>query len=389
MNLNTSSLPTERFDSNLVSFIDLMRGIAAFMVLTTHAFDLSVGDAYGSPAESPDSWRLARAALGNGVFWVWFFFVISGMCIHQSIARSMETGTFRWKSYIIARITRIYPLFLLGLTLAVIAWWLGEDWAGDAPQKVWPQFFASLLNLQIFTTTFPAFQSSWSLSCEVVYYAMWPVLLLLFKRRTTQTAFIAITLSLLAILAIAIGRHYSAKMGTSAAIGGLFTTLVLFPVWVGGAWIGTHWRRYAAQITDRLWYTSILICFLADGLFVVLRYRMYHGWAEDMTAWVAAPGLLIFLAGSSRIKWAQSEQCKRLSEWLGRFSYPCYILHMQILLILHHFTLQWLPKSITGNPLLHFGFLFLPVLSLLAVAGPWLETRIMAWRSRLMIQLPR
>ena len=68
-----------------------------------------------------------------------------------------------------SRITRLYPLFLIGLALAVVAWSQGLDFAVDEVNaKPWRQLGASLFNLR-FTTPFPAFGPSWSLSCEVLY----------------------------------------------------------------------------------------------------------------------------------------------------------------------------------------------------------------------------
>ena len=75
--------------------------------------------------------------------------------------------------------------------------------------------------------------------------------------------------------------------------------------------------------------------------------------------------LVAFFAGAHHLTLSKRPAWKPVSEWLGRLSYPCYILHMQLLLILHHFTLQWLPKSITSRPLLYLPFLLLPVFALL------------------------
>lgn len=382
MNSTLLTARTERFDEDTVLLIDLMRGIAALMVLFTHAFDLSVVDAFGWNIEkNPPIWHFARASIGNGSCWVWCFFVISGMCIHQSIARSIESGSFRWRSYALARATRIYPLFLIGLVLAVVAFELHEDWAEIGPPKPWPQFISSLFSLQIFTSTFPSFGTSWSLSCEALYYAAWPMLLLFFKGKSTRAAYVASAFSFLTLVVIFVAWQYSKRLSTSTAVDGLWTVMTLFPIWVAGAWLGAHWREVGARVTLRLWHTSFLLCVLSELLFIVLKYRLYPSWTLHMLAWTAAPGLLIFFAGAHHLGLSQRPAWKPFCAWLGNLSYPSYILHMQLLLIVHHFTLQWLPKSITGQPFVYLFFLLVPVLGALLVVGPWLESRIMSWRA--------
>lgn len=378
---------TERFDDDLVLFIDLLRGIAAILVMFGHALDLSTATTFSWDLHAnPPFWCFIRSSIGNGVFWVWCFFIVSGMCIHQSIARSVESGTFRWRSYIVARITRIYPLFSLGLALALIAWKLPEDWGEIASRNShpWPQLGASLFSLQIFTSPFPAFETSWSLSCEMVYYAVWPILLLTFRGNGSRAAMFAVVASCLTLVAIAIAWHFSKRLNTSAALDGLWTTVILFPLWAGGGWLGANWKVVGERMTNRIWVASILICVAAEVLIVVFKFHVYPGWALNIPAWVAAPGLLLFIGGSSRFKLSQRPRLKPVCDWLGKFSYPCYILHMQLLLILHHFMFPLLPNSISGHPFIYVFCLFIPLLGFMAFFGPWIETRIMTWRSQIL-----
>lgn len=378
---------TDRFDDDMILFIDLLRGLAAIMVMFGHALDLSTASTYSWDLhQNPPFWCLIRSSIGNGIFWVWCFFIISGMCIHQSIARSVESQTFRWRHYIVARLTRIYPLFLLGIVLAYFAWILPEDWGNLASRNThpWPQLGASFLCLQIFTTPFPAFETSWSLSCEVLYYAIWPILLLFFKGNGSRAAFCAVACSCLVLIAIAAAWRVSERLSSSAAMDGLWTTVILFPLWASGAWLGANWKSILQRMTKRLWIVSIFICVLAEILFVVFKYHVYPGWALNIPALVAAPGLLLFLGGSSQFKLSQKPSWKPICKWLGKFSYPCYILHMQLLLIFHHFLIEWLPTSLTSHPFIYALCLMLLLFFVLALIGPRMESQIMSWRSQIL-----
>jgi membrane-bound acyltransferase YfiQ involved in biofilm formation len=185
-------------------------------------------------------------------------------------------------------------------------------------------------------------------------------------------------------MAIATAWHFSERLSTSAALDGLWTTAILFPLWTGGAWLGANWRSVSESMTTRLWVFAILICLLAESLFVLLKFFIYPSWLLNFPAWVAAPGLLLFMGGASHFKLSQKPNWKPICESLGRFSFPCYILHMQLLLIFHHFMIQWLPKYLTSQPFVYMLCLFLPLLLIIAFTGPWMESRILNWRSKLL-----
>ncbi|MFN7562819.1 MAG: hypothetical protein ACK5TH_13635, partial [Prosthecobacter sp.] len=76
-----------RLDKDSELLLDALRGLAAFVVLFAHGFELAAGSALGwNSATNSEGWRWARAIFGNADWCVWCFFVISGICIHRSIA---------------------------------------------------------------------------------------------------------------------------------------------------------------------------------------------------------------------------------------------------------------------------------------------------------------
>ena len=164
-------------DSELA--IDLYRGIAALLVMLAHALTLALKASHGANQDAyPWISRLIGASLGSGTFWVWGFFVLSGFCIHQSIARDQQRHTFSLSRYALGRATRIYPVFLVGLGLAVISWWLT---GGDAaPGSSFPtdRLIATLVFAQQFVGDFPGYDPAWSLCNEALYYLLWPALLI-------------------------------------------------------------------------------------------------------------------------------------------------------------------------------------------------------------------
>ena len=134
----------QRLDKDSELLLDALRGLAAFVVLFAHGFELAAGSAFGWHTPNTEGWRWARAILGNADWCVWGFFVISGICIHRSIARGVASGKFNWWRYGLARVTRLYPLFLIGFALAIIAWSFGLDFA-VTPAVLIPRYDSEVL----------------------------------------------------------------------------------------------------------------------------------------------------------------------------------------------------------------------------------------------------
>lgn len=373
----------QRLDKDSELLLDALRGLAAFVVLFAHGFELAAGSAFGWHTPNTEGWRWARAIFGNADWCVWCFFVISGICIHRSIARGVASGKFNWWRYGLARVTRLYPLFLIGLVLAVVAWSFGLDFAVDeVNDKPWRQLGASFFNLQIFTTPFPAFGPSWSLSCEVLYYAAWPALLLLMKGRTdTATRWVMVG-SVVVLFGIVMIWQLKPERSSSALLQGLWTTTALFPLWVTGAAMSSRWEAFTALITRKVWFIGIVLWLIGALISIVFKHNHSQGFRMDLAAWYSLPGLAILLAGGRHLGLAAKPHLIPLCRWLSQFSYPCYILHMPLLLLVHHAGSQ--VASLKAHPFLHAGLSFAIVLTLLAFIGPALERFFMTWRSRVL-----
>lgn len=378
---------TAHLDKDSDAFIDAARGLAALAVLITHSLDFGIRGVYGHDlVDAPEIWRWLAASVGHGSFLVWCFFVVSGLCIHLSIMRGSQMGAFNWRSYAAARITRIYPLFMLGLLLAILVWWFTDDFSGADATRPWPQFFASLLSLHIFTSSFPNFMTSWSLSNEMLYYAAWPILLSLVGWRVSRAIGLAAVSSLLVCLLIALLWRVLHRFETSAAVNGLWSVSVLFPLWIGGAWLAENWQRVSQSVSRRLWCLSFLLCLAAELLLAWVKYHQQSQAVIDFTGLAALPGLLILLAGARHARLSSHPRLRPWIGWLGQFSYPCYILQMPLLVLQLRLVIPHLSDAATSHPFARAAVLLLPTLLLLAFVGPWLERLIMAWRSKFLSQ---
>jgi peptidoglycan/LPS O-acetylase OafA/YrhL len=98
--------------------LDLLRFAAFFFVFSTHGPRLQ--DPPGSPL-----WRhllatTQQAFAGAGVYGLCLFFFLSSYLITEILLREREqTGSVHLKSFYVRRVLRIWPLYYLGVALAI------------------------------------------------------------------------------------------------------------------------------------------------------------------------------------------------------------------------------------------------------------------------------
>ena len=133
---------------NRLFFIDVLRGIAACMVIFQHLFEVR------------STWFHAFSSnyFQAGVFGVSLFFIISGFVITLSIEKSKSLLTF-W----IRRLFRIYPLYLFCLVAFIIIGLINGE-----------HFSIVKILLNLFLINEPASMRiiglSWTLTYEMIFY---------------------------------------------------------------------------------------------------------------------------------------------------------------------------------------------------------------------------
>src|SRR6201996_5141067 len=199
--------------------IDSMRGFAALLVAYFHcrqvvwvgmqAFHHSVGRSFSPGALAayltfPIAWGSAGVPI---------FFVISGYCIHRggalrlagNPAYRLDAGNF-W----LRRFTRIYPVLLAALVLTFALDWFSLQ-LPPVNHKIREiglhAFLVNLFSLQgVAGKTYGSNGALWTLSLEVQFYAIYPLLFAL-RRRLGMTPLLAIVAAINVVSAYVLERH--------------------------------------------------------------------------------------------------------------------------------------------------------------------------------------
>jgi len=117
--------------------------------------------------------------MDNGYIGVNFFFVLSGFILAYNYADRHALGQFSRRQFWQTRFTRLYPVYLLGLAISIPI--LELEWR----YQTRPHFFEGLALTSVMQQGWSPLLATfwntpaWTLSCEVAFYLMFPVLLTL------------------------------------------------------------------------------------------------------------------------------------------------------------------------------------------------------------------
>ncbi|OYW76672.1 MAG: hypothetical protein B7Z37_07675 [Verrucomicrobia bacterium 12-59-8] len=338
-----------------------MRGLLAIMVLVSHVIEsarLIVRDATVPP------WM--EVVFGNGGFWVNGFFVLSGFCIHQAILNLRKKGGEFGAPYFLARVTRLYPLYLVALMLGImVSGWLGFG-----------SLLSHLLMLQGITGVLPAVKPAWSLTYEAAYYVAWPLVLAGCSWRPGRAFAVSLvgTLLLTGVLFAAWKRLWGADVQVAALPMALIAAQ--FPLWLGGALLAQCWETWVPHV--RPWLLSVSVCWII-GIYVAhlwLLGRHVPVSVFVMLGWLGLPGWLGLVLGSTH--WPGLRVLTSAAGWLGMLSYPLYILHQPLLdavvAVVHA---RGMSLGFAEACFILGGF----VMACMVVAGVPLEAWFLAWRA--------
>jgi peptidoglycan/LPS O-acetylase OafA/YrhL len=280
--------------SNRIDQIDVLRGVAALVVVLFH-----YGTRYNEMFPERSGW------IPLNIFWgsygVHLFFMVSGFVIFMTLERSRTRMDF-----IVSRASRLYPVYWVAVSMTV-AFDLALPAMGFTPTAF--QIAANMTMLQDFFGIDAVDGSYWSLTYELGFYTF--MLLLFGFKILRQPAIIVTFWSLTSIIfhfwpgIFPTGLHYIAvthKYGHLFAVG-----------------VALYWL-YSKGFSKSFHDICLVVAICAAPFIQYIHSGQIGFWA------VAASVMLMVAATRHWLGWITNP----VTLWLGTISYPLYLIHEHI-----------------------------------------------------------
>lgn len=328
--------------------LDGLRGVAALVVLVLHAQMLTGGD-----------------TAPHGAIAVDVFFVLSGFVVSHAYDGRLSRG---WGviGFIKARLKRLYPLYFAGLMLgAAVALFLGNPLGLVALLAANGIVMVPIASVGPEAKIFPLNPPTWSLLCEFAVNALYAVLAPRLSNRMLG-------------LVVAAGAAWVAfsAFKEGGLDGGYNTVTILtgFGRALFGFFLGVGFYRLhrAGKLQKLARVPAFLLLAVFVALSLILIVRGLAGAAIDLLLVLAVIPALV--AATSQAVVARPWE-RRVYGALARLSYPLYVTHFPVLVLLQY-------KLITpSKPLLLFAFLALS-LAVAYAAERWFDRPLQELRLR-------
>ncbi|KXU86006.1 acyltransferase [Caballeronia megalochromosomata] len=302
--------------------INAWRGIAALLVAYFHcrqvtwigmqqfhrmspAFDANTVFSY---LTFPIAWGSAGVPI---------FFVISGYCIHRAMARKLiadPSTPLDSAHFLLRRFTRIYPVLIAALLLTLALDSLSETFM-PVSRKINPfdlhALIVNLLSLQgIAGKTFGSNGALWTLSIEVQFYLVYPLLIAM--RRRLGMRGVLVVVGLVNIASALLFEPHRIVVFTS-----------YWFAWTTGAWIAES-KTAGVRALPRMGLIAAAIALAGCAAFSIAQYAAFQLWA-------IAFAVYLFAALGKPMR--ESFAVRGLS-WIGEFSFSLYVVHLPVFVLL-------------------------------------------------------
>lgn len=291
--MSPQRLPTQK--TGYFPVLDALRFVLAFWVVVGH---LGMPLLFGDLTTGTGYWLLLKRGWNTIVFGtpaVIVFFVISGFCIHLPFRGSQRIDVAR---YYLRRYTRI----LIPVAAALVVYRLfGRHLTFWGERSI---LWASPL---------------WSLACEEIYYAMYPLLRWL---RNTVSWKVLLPASFFISIPISARHQYAFDWHVFGPFG---TAMMLLPVWLLGCLLAEQAELLpSAKSGMTIWIWRFLAWF-GSWIAEMVHFKLHISYTITMV-WF---GILAYFWVRAELAHGKTSAPNRYLVAAGAWSYSLYLVHVQ------------------------------------------------------------
>ncbi|WP_407220892.1 acyltransferase family protein [Enterobacter sp. CPE_E1214] len=297
----------------MIFFVHNLRGIAALIVVLTH-LQIWMGD-------NEKNIQISKLLFSNGSFGVDLFFIISGFIICSATERHENNLCAK---YIVRRIFRIYPVYIIALTFVYVAYSYQEPIQNYINALLMMQRdYGQLAPFFGYNMLYPA----WTLSFELMFYTIFLVSMIISHSYRSLICSLFIVFSFF-VLQLSLSGGVSLNAELTPAYSGDFAIPVIrmlsTPMLIEFVIGMVFFHVYKWMLNNRAdFYKYIAVACIVSSLVLYLFYRTNnHGLSQrGLIATLMFLGFLLVDVNGVKLK-------SKILSFFGDISYSLYLSHV-------------------------------------------------------------
>ncbi len=267
----------------------------------------------------------------SGFLAVDFFFCLSGFVLAFAYERRLET-TYTLRRFMVARVIRLYPIYLIGILLGLALALASSHYAAPLllssfaiQLAVLPSPLAPTAPPYLFPMDYPA----WSIFFELLANGAYALLVRKALARTPNLLAIVGTFALALSTYLAVGHVLDAgPFWSRSFVCGLMRVVLSFTAGVVVLRLFRHRQTTPWTSRQSLLATPLLVIVLL--ILLLAPFSFQHNRTFPLLTIFAFFPALIYVSACCRLPHSWSAVCA----FLGDASYPVYLLHAHVLVLL-------------------------------------------------------
>lgn len=318
--------------------LDAIRFIAALLVVLHHI-------EYFKTLDGVSSWPVLGHMLEDaGRVGVNLFFVLSGFLISYLLMKeNSETGSINFKHFYVRRVLRIWPLYLAYSIVLIVLSPLIMHKLGIAVQSDIHTILTNLLFMVLFAVNiqlafFPynkgILEITWSVCIEEQFYLIWPLLLILFRKRLKLLFIVMLSIGFLSkTLCLVLPYFFPGKFTTPQLFGInyvlLFDKLELFGMGMFAAYLlfnkEVYTKFFDTILKPGVQWSMLILTILV--MLSIIRIPVLSKYYYDHFIHAVLFGYLMLMAVAPN---SILQLDSPLLRTLGKVSYGIYLFHAPV-----------------------------------------------------------